>query len=193
MNLAVLELVLLDYALMWALALGFFYRSERPPLAWWLTGLHFFAVPATLLLAQGPWLPGLWWPSAPFPLLREAIAVLLAVASLVLLALTRGHQRVRLSQWHLENDAPQGIVTWGPHGVVRHPFYLGYLLGAAAALCLAPGPVTGLLLAYTLGALALTARREERRLLASAFGAEYAVYQANTGAFWPRWRRRVER
>jgi protein-S-isoprenylcysteine O-methyltransferase Ste14 len=188
LNEAVLELILLNYALMWTLALGYFRRSERPPLAWWLTGLHFFAVPAVLLLAQTQLLPGLWWSSAPFPLLREGVAVLLSAGSLVLLALTRGNQRVRLSQWHLENDAPEMIVTWGPHGVVRHPFYVGYILGAGAACFVAPGFATLLLLLYTVAALAFTARREERRLLASALGAEYAAYRVRTGAFWPQWR-----
>ncbi len=187
MSVAALELVLLDYAFMWSLALGFFRRSERPPLAWWLTGLHFAVAPMLLILAWRGVLPGVWGVGGFLRCLFDGLSVLLATGSLVILALTRGNQRVRLSQWHMQQDAPESIVTWGPHAIVRHPFYVGYILGAAAVLFLAPGFPSLVCLVYTVGALVLTARREERRLLASALGAEYAAYMARTGAFWPRW------
>ena len=188
MSVAALELVLLDYAFMWSLALGFFRRSERPPLAWWLTGLHFAGAPVLLVLTWRGFLPAGWTTGSPLHISFECLSVLLAAASLVLLALTRGNQRVRLSQWHMQQDAPVSIVTWGPHAMVRHPFYVGYILGAAAVLFLAPGVPSLVCLVYTASALVLTARREERRLLVSPLGAEYAAYMARTGAFWPRWR-----
>ena len=187
MNLEVLELVLLDYVFMWTLALGFFRRSERPPLAWWLTGLHFVCVPFVLIVAWFVRLPVFWWSVGHSRPVLNAIAVLLAAGSMILLALTRGNQRERLSQWHLQDDASESIVSWGPHGVIRHPFYVGYILGALAALFLAPGLPTLVCLLYTVIALALTARREEKRLLSSSLGAEYASYRARTGGFWPRW------
>ncbi|MEB3222726.1 MAG: isoprenylcysteine carboxylmethyltransferase family protein [Candidatus Sericytochromatia bacterium] len=189
MSHAALELVLLNYAFIASLPALFFRRTGRLRAAWWLTGLHFGGVPACLLLAAAGWLPGTWTPPAAWQPGLTGLAVAASAASLVVLAMARGCQRVRLAQWHMESDAPAEIVTWGPYAWVRHPFYLGYLLAAGAAALLAPGPIMAGWVGYTWAVLARTARREERRLLASALGAEYAPYMARTGRFLPGWRR----
>jgi protein-S-isoprenylcysteine O-methyltransferase Ste14 len=88
--------------------------------------------------------------------------------------------------WHQRDDAPQHIVTWGAYRRIRHPFYAAFLLILAGAFLFAPSLGTAATLAF--GALQLnrTAAGEERRLAASAFGADYRTYVARTGRFLPR-------
>jgi protein-S-isoprenylcysteine O-methyltransferase Ste14 len=125
------------------------------------------------------------------PWLLSAREVLLAVAALVsitLVAYTAGTHRIPLSLWHQRDDAPVEIVNWGPYRRVRHPFYASYLLALVAAVLLIPGwPAVAVLVIGAL-ALHLTARGEERRLLASDLGAQYAAYREQTGQFVPRLR-----
>ncbi|MEB3188604.1 MAG: isoprenylcysteine carboxylmethyltransferase family protein [bacterium] len=185
MNRAALELVLLTYLFIAALPTCFFRRTGRIPLAWWLTGLHFFGVPACLILAVRGMLPGTWASSGIGYQALTAAAVAVSVAALLVLATALGCHRTRLSQWHMAVDPPAEIVTWGPYAWVRHPFYLGYILAAIAAACLAPGTVMVAWVVYTWGVLDRTARREEQRLLASDLGSQYAPYMARTGRFWP--------
>lgn len=189
MNHAALEFLLLNYAFIAALPTCFFQRTGRISPAWWLTGLHFGGVPACLLLAAAGWLPGAWSPTGVWFAGLTGLAVAVSAASLVVLAMALGCQRVRLSQWHMAHDPPAEIVTWGPYAWVRHPFYLGYILAAAAAALLAPGPVMVFWVLYAWAVLTRTAQREEQRLLASDLGAVYATYMATTGRFFPRWRR----
>ena len=77
-------------------------------------------------------------------------------------------------------------MTWGPYARVRHPFYASFLTALLGALVFSPNAGTLLSFVYALIVLELTARREERRLCASQYGAEYAVYMKRTGRFVPR-------
>lgn len=182
---AALELLLLNYAFIAALPAFFFRRTGPIHLAWALTGLHFVGVPACLVGAALGALPGTWPLEATGRFWLTAGAVAISAASLVVLAMALGCQRVRLSQWHMDVDPPAEIVTWGPYAWVRHPFYLGYLLAALAAALLAPGPIMAGWVVYAWLALDRTARREEQRLLASELGAVYAPYLRRTGRFLP--------
>lgn len=119
----------------------------------------------------------------------DALAIVTSASSVALMAATAGCHRIPLALWHQENDAPVQIVSWGPYGRVRHPFYVSFLLALAATCLAAPHPLSAVALAMGLVALTLTARREERRLLASRLGTEYVRYVAGTGRFLPRLRR----
>lgn len=76
------------------------------------------------------------------------------------------------------------LVTGGVYGVIRHPSYLGLMLGAlgwALAFRSVPGVVLALL-----NLVPLIARiRAEERLLADQFGAEYGAYRRRTWRLLP--------
>ena len=169
-----LLLLLVNFAYIAVLPRVFFRRDGRFCPMWWVTAAPFFACGTFLLVAS----------AAPGPAL-ELGAVPLSAASIALISLTLGANRVPLALWHQANDAPVGIVMHGPYSRVRHPFYAAFLLALAAALVHSPHPVTALCLGYGLAILNATAAREERRLLASPFGAQYRAYMQRTGRFLP--------
>ena len=189
MSKELLTLIVINYAWIGYLPVGFFRRDGKLNLAWWLTGGPFFLVPVVCLLGFFHLLPV---PLAPLAiggklgLLTSLLAVVLASSSIALIALTLGTHRVRLALWHQTNDAPASIVTYGAYRYIRHPFYTSFLMAFTAALLAAPGPLTAILLAYQFGALHVTAKREEGRLSESEFGEEYRKYLGVTGRFFPR-------
>jgi protein-S-isoprenylcysteine O-methyltransferase Ste14 len=120
------------------------------------------------------------------PTVREVLLAVAALASITLVAYTAGTHRIPLSLWHQRDDAPVEIVNWGPYRRVRHPFYVSYLLALMAVVLVIPSWHSFAVLVIGAVALDLTARREERRLLASDLGAQYAAYRELTGRFVPR-------
>lgn len=84
------------------------------------------------------------------------------------------------------DDAPVAIVTHGPYSMVRHPFYLAYLLAFAAGAIVTNhwyawlGPA---LLTLTYYHIALS---EEKLILQSENRDLYHQYQQTTGALLPR-------
>ena len=75
------------------------------------------------------------------------------------------------------------MITDGPYRWIRHPFYLGYILGALAG----PVAIDSLALAVT-ATLMITvavAIREERVWLNSVHGDAYRAYRSRTGMFVP--------
>jgi protein-S-isoprenylcysteine O-methyltransferase Ste14 len=76
------------------------------------------------------------------------------------------------------------LVTAGIYGVIRHPSYLGLLLGAFGwALAFRSG--LGVLLAAILIPIIIVRMNSEEQLLASQFGSEYAAYRARTARLIP--------
>lgn len=76
------------------------------------------------------------------------------------------------------------LVTTGVYGVIRHPSYLGLLVGTLGwALAFRAG--AGVLLAALLLPPLLARIRAEERLLSSQFGAEYDAYRARTARLLP--------
>ncbi|MEB3196333.1 MAG: isoprenylcysteine carboxylmethyltransferase family protein [Candidatus Sericytochromatia bacterium] len=189
LTLPLLVLICVNFAWIGYLPLGFFRRDGQYNLRWWLTGLPFFLVPAYALALQFDLVAAAWQPlplPAPWNQLADAVAVLLATSSIALITLALGTHRVPLALWHQDNDAPRSIVTYGAYKHIRHPFYTSFLMAFTAGLCVMPGLVTAALLGYQFVALHVTAKREEGRLAASEFGAEYQAYLARTGRFFPR-------
>ncbi|HEX6132769.1 MAG TPA: isoprenylcysteine carboxylmethyltransferase family protein [Longimicrobiales bacterium] len=190
MDAAALLLCLCAFALLGALPVAFF-RPGRLSWEWWLTAAPFFADAGLVLGA----LTGAASP-APLP---PRVASVLTLAAVPLLAIaiglvgcTVGVHRAPVSLWHQKEDTPPRLITCGPYSRIRHPFYTAFILmlaGAAAAL-----PHAGTLALLAIGTLQLfrTARREERRLLTSRLGAQYARYTRRTGRFVPRLRPRSD-
>ena len=83
-------------------------------------------------------------------------------------------------------EARGALVTTGPFGIVRHPFYLSLGL-CAASLGLALGSLSGtLVLAVLYFAASAWRARLEERVLAEAFPTEYAAWAARVRGFLPR-------
>jgi protein-S-isoprenylcysteine O-methyltransferase Ste14 len=185
-NLTLLVLLLANFAMIGLLPLCFFRRDGQLNLRWLGTALPFFVVPAALV-------PGFagrsdaWTAPASLAAALDVGATLASVASIALLSVTVGAHRIPLALWHQENDAPAELVMHGPYRRVRHPFYTSFLLALLAAAAALPNVLTLGSLAWASVALNATARREERRLTASAFGPEYTRDLEGTGRFLPRW------
>lgn len=183
MNGPVLLLCLLSLALLGSLPFVFF-RRGRWNAAWFMTAAPFFGEAALIVAALAGVLTPIGLPRT-FGDILACIAVVLIAAAIALIGWTVGVHHVPVSLWHQDDDTPRALVTYGPYARIRHPFYAAFimmLMGTAAAL-----PHAGTLALLVLGTVQLqrTARREERRLLAS-FGAEYGSYMGRTGRFLPR-------
>lgn len=179
-------LVLCAFIAIGLLPILFFRRDGRLNLRWLATGAPFCIAPAALLLGLAGMLVPFYQARGRVLIAAQAAATLLSVVSIALNAMTVGVHRVPPALWHQDNDAPVQLVTWGSYARVRHPFYTSFLLAFAAALLAFPHAITVACLFYAVVALTITARREERRLAESEFGAEYLEYIKVAGRFLPR-------
>lgn len=186
MNAGVFFLYLLNFIFIGALPIFFFRKDGRFNAMWCLTAAPFFFCSLILIAALGEWLSPLIGHDTAAGRFLEVLSVPFSVASIALIFLTVGIHRIPIALWHQENDAPRQIVTYGPYRWVRHPFYGSFLLGLFGALLFFPHPATVFTLVYGYLVLNYTAAREERRLKASQFGAEYEAYMRRTGRFLPR-------
>jgi protein-S-isoprenylcysteine O-methyltransferase Ste14 len=184
MNLAVLALVLVDFALIGLLPKIFFKRG-RYGFVWWLTSSPLLVGGFVPLLAAFGLVPVVALPEVA-RVVADVLAALAAAGSLALLCATLATHERRLAAFHQEDDSPAHVVTHGPYARVRHPFYAGFLLALVGAVALAPGVLSALSLVGGVVAFHVTATREERRFMASAFAREYGAYMAGTRRFLPR-------
>ena len=179
-------LVLVNMATIGLLPRLFFRKDGRFNLAWWLTAAPFFVCAVAHVGLLVGWLE----PIGPDGLrnVTSAVAIPLAALSIGLIGYTVGSHRVPLALWHQGDavDAPAEIVTWGPYRWVRHPFYTAFLIALTGGLLAGPHVITAATLAYGIGGMTLTARREEARLRASDLGDNYVAYARRTGRFVPR-------
>lgn len=182
-------IVFANLVLIGALPLIFFRRDGRFGAMWWATGAPFFVTGGALLgaaLGVGALAPGRLSIGVDLPpSLAPTVSALLAAVSIGFISFTLGTHRTPVALWHQRNDTPIQIVTWGAYRRIRHPFYASFLLTQTAAVLALPNAVTVGALLYTIGILSYTARREERRLLASELGKEYRSYMIATGRFVP--------
>ncbi len=84
------------------------------------------------------------------------------------------------------------IVTSGPFGLVRHPFYSSYILVWLTNSVMFRSPILWITLGYLIAFYYLSARREERIILESDQAIHYRPYQNKVGMFLPRifkWKR----
>jgi protein-S-isoprenylcysteine O-methyltransferase Ste14 len=183
MSTSAFTLMLLNLAYIGLLPRLFFRRDGHLNLKWWATAAPFFVCTFVVTLHYigvlqrpiGVDAAGVY----------EAVATSLSVASVALISLTLGTHRRRLSLWHQSNDRPDEIVTYGAYRFIRHPFYAAFILALFAAVSLCPSVWTAGTCLYGLIMLNYTAAREERMLLRSAFGAQYAAYVGRTARFLP--------
>lgn len=175
----------INFIVMWSLPVLFFEKKDgKLNLSWAATALPFAAAPTLVLLVYLGVLEPLALGVAATQAL-QLVGVVLAILSTLLVAWTWRTHRIRLSLWHMENDAPQSLVTSGPYAWMRHPFYTSFLLGTLGAACHAPHLGLVATFVYAFVVLDRTAAREERRLAKSQFGAEYTEYMRATPRFFP--------
>ena len=180
MNTAVLVLSLANLALIGALP-RFFFRPGVLNLRWWVTAAPFFVSAAALCTG----LAGALTPLGAAPL-GGTVAVLASATSVLLIGLTLGTHREPLSLWHQPDDTPRVIVTEGVYNRMRHPFYTAFLLALLGTVAAFPHWITALCFGFGLLQLNRTAATEERRLIRSEFGEDYALYRRRAGRFIPR-------
>lgn len=186
MNEGILLIYLLNFIFIGLLPKLFFKKDGSFNLMWWLTASPFLLCTLFLLLSFAGYLPRLTGYGTSLARVLELVSVLFTVASVALIFFTLGTHRIPIALWHQDNDAPKHIVTYGAYRWIRHPFYASFLLALFGALVFCPqwGTLVTFLQGFVI--LNLTAAREEKRLCASQFGAEYAEYMRRTGRFSPR-------
>ena len=78
------------------------------------------------------------------------------------------------------------IVTSGPFGLFRHPFYVSYIVAWFAGSWLFDSAVLWATFLYLLAFYVISARKEERMIMLSDQAATDQVYKNNVGMFLPR-------
>jgi protein-S-isoprenylcysteine O-methyltransferase Ste14 len=84
------------------------------------------------------------------------------------------------------------IVTTGPFGIFRHPFYVSYLIAWWASTVFFSSLAMWITAIYLTAFYVISARKEEKTILCSAQSEQYKIYQKNVGMFLPRiirWKR----
>ena len=186
MPLSLLILLLCNFVTIGLLPLLFFRNDGTYNLRWLLTALPFFVTPIILV---GGAVGAIGAPAFDGGLVATALQILavpISVLSIALIAMTVGVHRIPLALWHQDNDDAVELITFGPYAHVRHPFYTSFILAMIASLLAFPHVAVFALLVYTFAALDITARREEKNLSASEFGADYLAYIGVSGRFFPR-------
>lgn len=184
MSLAFLTVNLLVFVYITILPRIFFRGDGKFNLMWWMTGLPLGLSPFAVILHSKGLLPAqLLFPTSG---IQEIVGTILCLTSFCLISFTIGTHRVPLSLWHQENDAPVKIVTWGAYKRIRHPFYTSFITALIGSVVAAPNALTVAALIYGIAILNSTAAKEEKKLSASEFGAEYVSYMKVTGRFFPR-------
>jgi protein-S-isoprenylcysteine O-methyltransferase Ste14 len=122
------------------------------------------------------------------------IGLLVGGVAVAVLAL-RGYNLQEFSGWgYVQKGAGAAkteLHTSGLNAVVRHPLYVGVLLGLAGWLVLYP-TAGWLVFGGCTWAYVLVGSRLEERKLHQEFGPAYAVYCQQVGRLWPRRQRAVE-
>jgi protein-S-isoprenylcysteine O-methyltransferase Ste14 len=172
-------------------AVGFFcfgltsYFERRPDRPLWVRGIHDAGMLLSLLHLAAVFFLDVRSPAfATIGILMYTLAVVLFLAAI------EAANRTRLQRSFIDQPLPDRLITDGPYRWVRHPFYVGYIIGALAPAVAIDHPVvviiSGLMIAITITA----AFREERVWLASPRGDVYRDYSRRTGMFFPSIRRK---
>lgn len=103
----------------------------------------------------------------------------------VFLSAIEAAKRTRLQRSFIDEPLPDRLITEGPYRWVRHPFFVGYLLGALAAPIAIQSVMLWLIGLFMVGITVSAAIREERVWLASPMGEKYREYRRRTGMFVP--------
>lgn len=138
-----------------------------------------------LFLIRASAVPGVLILSSPVASLVQIVGLVLLYVGSLFFAWAIGSAGKALRPSTSGVHAGHSLVQDGPLGIVRHPYYVSYvliLLGLSLAL-VSPWPlVSALCLVIGMGP---TARAEEAELIES-YGQEYKQYQQRVGRFFPK-------
>ncbi|QJX48905.1 isoprenylcysteine carboxylmethyltransferase family protein [Hymenobacter taeanensis] len=153
-----------------------FYRLAYNQLSVWLFLLVFryqLSLPETWLIRPDPLLLGVGY-------------FLLGLGLLVAIAALRGYDLSEFLGWGYVRGKlpPPALSTNGLNGVVRHPLYLGLVLGLTGFLFLGPTTARASFVGCTFLYLLIGTNLEERKLLRQ-FGEAYARYQQRVPRLFP--------
>ena len=123
---------------------------------------------------------------------RFAIAgvMMYTVAVALFLAAIEAANRTRLQRAFVDLPLPDRLVTDGPYRWVRHPFYVGYIIGALAPMVAIDHGVVFAASSLMVLMTVTAAIREERVWLSSPRADAYRDYCTRTGMFFPKLRQR---
>ena len=162
-----------------------FYRLAYNQLSVWLFLLLFryqLSLPATPLVPSSPVLLTLGY-------------TLLGVGIVLVVLALRGYDLNEFAGWaYLRRGAAAAdndLNTKGFNGVVRHPLYLGILVGLGGFFMLTP-TLPHLIFVGCAAAYVLVGTRLEERKLHQRFGVAYARYRRHVPMLLPRLGRRAE-
>ena len=97
--------------------------------------------------------------------------------------------RTRLQRAFIDLPLPDRLITDGPYRWVRHPFYVGYIIGAVAPSVAVDHVVVFVVSSMMVLITVTAAFREERVWLSSPRADAYREYRSRTGMFIPKlWR-----
>jgi protein-S-isoprenylcysteine O-methyltransferase Ste14 len=113
-------------------------------------------------------------------------ALALFVLSAGLFAWTVGATRQSPPTLAFDTDQPAVLLRHGPYRLVRHPFYLSYVLFWAGTAAASPGPWPWLTPAVMTAVYLRAALLEERKFGRSGLASAYEMYRGQAGLFWPR-------
>ena len=103
-----------------------------------------------------------------------------------LFAWTVGATRQTPPTLAFDTDQPAFLLRHGPYRLVRHPFYLSYLLFWAGTAAACPGFWPWLTPAVMTAVYLRAALLEERKFGRSGLASAYEMYRGQAGLFWPR-------
>ena len=120
------------------------------------------------------------------PLWVQLIGLVLQILSLWLFWAAISASRKARLRFAFDPEGPRSLVTTGPYGVVRHPFYVSYII-FWVGWAFSPWSIWPFIPVAVLIAVYVAAARMEEGLFAGTdMAEEYAAYRARTGFFWPK-------
>ena len=156
------------------------YFERRPDRPFWVRGIH----DSGMLLALAH-VVGAFFLQPRSDGFAVAGTMMYAGAILIFLSAIEAANRTRLQRAFIDHPLPDRLITDGPYRLIRHPFYLGYIVGALAPAIALDHIVIVLVSAAMIAITVAAAFREERVWLASPRADAYREYQRRTGMFLP--------
>jgi len=116
-------------------------------------------------------------------------AAALLMAALALYEWARRTVRGRGFHIAWSGDVPGELCAAGPYRVIRHPFYLSYMLTFLALLIALPRWPAVAIFLFNVALFTHAALNDERSIAASPLADGYVGYKRQAGMFLPRFRR----